>query len=118
MDKDGQHWYRAHNETKYFLEVPIDANSLARDYLQVYRCCMEYQLTFLFEEPMPCNLSLVCEFYANMKTEGQSQVVIVWGWRLKLPRWLIMRSLAPQISPRLFSKCFRFIFFTGPFITP
>lgn len=75
--EEGHWWYRSHNEMKYFLDIPIDVDSLAWDYPQVYQRCMDYHLIFLFEEPLPCNLSLVCEFYANMETVVRFQVVTI-----------------------------------------
>lgn len=36
-------------------------------------------LEFSLWETLPCNLSMVREFYANMKVEAHSQVVILWG---------------------------------------
>lgn len=75
--REGKLWYRTHDEMKYFPDTPIDAGTLARDCPQIYLRCMDYRLTFLFEEALPCNLSMVLEFYANMKTKARSQVVTV-----------------------------------------
>lgn len=34
--REGKCWYRAHDETKYLLDVIIDAETLARDYPKIY----------------------------------------------------------------------------------
>lgn len=104
MDKEGWHWYWAHNEMKYFQNVLINVDTLAQDYPQVYQHCMDYHLTFLFENPLPYNLSLVRDFYPNMKTEAQSQVVIVWGKEVNITSVVINRILGILDDPQPFTK--------------
>lgn len=84
---------------KYFPDVPIDGDTLAWDYPQVYQYCMDYHLAFLFEEPLPCNLSLVCEFYANMNIEARSQVVKVWEIEVNITFVTINRILGTLDVP-------------------
>lgn len=54
---------------------------------------MDYFLTFLFEEALLCNLSMVQEFYANMKTKACSQVVAVRGIETNISLVAINRIL-------------------------
>lgn len=84
---------------KYFRNIPIDVDTLAQDYPQVYQRCMDYHLTFLFKNILPCNLSLVREFYANIKIEVRSQVVMVWGIEVNITPVTINRILGTLDVP-------------------
>lgn len=55
---------------------------------------MEYHLTFLFEKPMHYNLSIIQEFYANIKKEPWSKVVTIQGVEVNITPVANNRALA------------------------
>lgn len=61
------------------MDFPIDAEALNQAYPAIYDRCLAYQLHFLFEQPRPCNLSIVREFYANLSKEARTRQVMVRG---------------------------------------
>lgn len=48
VTQNGKRWYKTNDETKYFPEVHIDADSVAHNFLTIYQWCMEYHSSFLF----------------------------------------------------------------------
>lgn len=87
MNRDGQKWYKSHTESKYFPDFSIDADSLARDYPNIYQRYMDYWMNFLFEEPRHCNLSVVREFYANISKEPRTRRLLFEEWKWLLLHW-------------------------------
>lgn len=67
MVKEGKIWWKKHIEARYFSDVCIDRDSLAREFPRIMRRIKELQMEFIFAEPSECNLHMVREFCANLE---------------------------------------------------
>lgn len=74
----GKRWYKSPTKSKYFPDVPIDADSLAWDIPAIYQQMLEYHMGFVIGYPQECNLSLFKDFYTNLQPEGRTQIML-WG---------------------------------------
>lgn len=65
VTKAGMKWYLKHHDTTYILEVFINRESLYPEYPIMVHQLEQLNMTFVFDQPIECNLLLVPELYAN-----------------------------------------------------
>uniref|UniRef100_M1DH54 Putative plant transposon protein domain-containing protein n=1 Tax=Solanum tuberosum TaxID=4113 RepID=M1DH54_SOLTU len=77
--KEGKVWWKKHTRARYFSDVCIDRDSLAREFPQMLRLIRKLHMEFIYAELGECNLHMVREFYANWAPNARSQFVTVRG---------------------------------------
>uniref|UniRef100_M1E0T2 Uncharacterized protein n=1 Tax=Solanum tuberosum TaxID=4113 RepID=M1E0T2_SOLTU len=70
--KEGKLWWKKHTETRYFSDMCIDRDSLAREFPQILRWIRELHMEFIFAKTGECNLNMVREFYAIKAPDTRS----------------------------------------------
>lgn len=63
--KVGKNWYKKYTKASYFSNVCVDWDNKACEFPHILRRMQEIRIGFAFDELEECNLSMVCEFYAN-----------------------------------------------------
>lgn len=108
MNKEGKRSYQSYYVTKYNPDIPINVDSLRDEYLQILNRCNELLLGFLFQEPWPCNLSLVWEFYANLSKEQQTQLVVIQGMEINISPLVInkVQGTPEEVLVGVFNKLY------------
>ncbi|KAG5592452.1 hypothetical protein H5410_042966 [Solanum commersonii] len=76
-------WFKCQKEAKYMGDEYVNEVRLLSLLLDIYRTVNELGLRFIYGNLWDCNLTLVCEFYANWLTETKYKTVPVRGKNVK-----------------------------------
>ncbi|KAG5615721.1 hypothetical protein H5410_015545 [Solanum commersonii] len=96
---EGKKWHKSHTEAKYFSDVILDDVNLEREFPHIMRRLQELHMCFIFQDPSECNVSVVREFYANLKPDARSHFVIMRGVEVSLTPVLLNQILGTTDDP-------------------
>ncbi|KAG5599531.1 hypothetical protein H5410_030901 [Solanum commersonii] len=75
VERYGWEWFECQRKLKYMINEYDYEVRLQSQFPVIYQTVLELGLRFIFDHPGDCNLSLVCEFYANWLTETKNKIV-------------------------------------------
>uniref|UniRef100_M1DIP7 Putative plant transposon protein domain-containing protein n=1 Tax=Solanum tuberosum TaxID=4113 RepID=M1DIP7_SOLTU len=99
VTSEGKKWYKSHTEAKYFLDVILDDVHLEREFPHIMCRLQELHMSFIFQDPSECNVSVVREFYSNWKPDARSHFVTVRGVEVSLTPSAINQILGTADAP-------------------
>ncbi|KAG5605589.1 hypothetical protein H5410_027081 [Solanum commersonii] len=95
----GEDWYECQQESKYLGDEYVDQGRLRQEFPHIHTQIHALGLQYVFVDQGECNLSLVCEFYANWNTH---HVKLNWGHTLcgvnSVARWDRVRDTGRHLT--------------------